>query len=235
MAAIPKAAHIILRSLDPVQGSTVEVSVPIGPEGSPTISGGYATWDTVERPFRRGLPVFKGYSPYTMTIPLMFNGYEADQSVEGDIQKLELLAGRTAAGGILRPPPVLRLHSGSHYRDTDSALVPAQYRTLDEGDLTWVLTDIEWDSSPLRRTNGNRLRQLCTVTMLEYVTTSALNIRPAPKAPTTRTVTVKQRDTLRSLARKYLGDAERWREIKRLNNLKSSAIKAGQKLKVPRN
>jgi LysM repeat protein len=53
--------------------------------------------------------------------------------------------------------------------------------------------------------------------------------------PTTYTVhTVVKGDSLWAIARKYLGDGSRYKEIVPLNGLKSNGINIGQKLKIPK-
>lgn len=49
----------------------------------------------------------------------------------------------------------------------------------------------------------------------------------------TRTYTVKNNDTLWTIAERQLGDGSRYNEIKLLNNLKSNIINAGQVIKLP--
>lgn len=234
MASIPQAAHIILQTLEPVNGKTLTLEVPAG-EGSPTVTDGYGGWEVVNRPFRTGLTVWRGFSPIILSVPLLFEGFDEGKSLEGDIEVLELMAGRGRDGGPVRPPPVLRLHSGSIFTDRDSGLIPANYRTLTDSSIVWVINDIDWDDSPLRNSSGNRIRQACTVTLMQFVGPEKLAI-PAAKGKTgttgVKTIRVKQGDTLRSLAKKYLGDSDRWTEIKRTNNLKSSKLKVGQTLKI---
>lgn len=45
--------------------------------------------------------------------------------------------------------------------------------------------------------------------------------------------TVKRGDTLWSIAKKYLGDGARYKEIRELNNLKSDVIYVGQVIQIP--
>jgi nucleoid-associated protein YgaU len=46
--------------------------------------------------------------------------------------------------------------------------------------------------------------------------------------------TVVKGDSLWEIARKYLGDGSRYKEIVTLNRLKSDVITIGQKLKIPK-
>lgn len=171
------------RLVVPVSASKrLTLEVPMG-DGSPTVIDGYGGWEVVSRPFRTGLTVWKGFSPIVMTVPLLFENFDEGTSLEDDIELLELMAGRGRNGGPLRPPPVLRLHSGSVYTTRDSGLIPANYRTLTDDSIVWVINDIEWDGSPIRNSVGNRIRQACTVTLMQFVGPEALDFPDARTAP----------------------------------------------------
>lgn len=63
----------------------------------------------------------------------------------------------------------------------------------------------------------------------------ALLSMTASADPTTYTVhTVVKGDSLWTIARKYLGDGSRYKEIVTLNGLKSNVVTIGQKLKIPK-
>jgi len=69
-------------------------------------------------------------------------------------------------------------------------------------------------------------------------TTSSTTSKPAssskPAASSDTVYTVKKGDNLWNLAKKYLGQGKRYKEIMNLNGLKSDLIKIGQKLKIPK-
>jgi hypothetical protein len=159
----------------------------------PQITNGYAKFDTLERPLRRGLTVFQGYDPMEMTIPIQFEeliraskGDEADDYaeltggalyaptkklyIEDDIQLLERMAGRGRFGGnAVGPPPIVHIST-----TTDGGrvvpLIPANYQgpTKGSGGILWRIKGIEWDDGAIRDKDGTRLRQLATVTVQEH-------------------------------------------------------------------
>ena len=56
---------------------------------------------------------------------------------------------------------------------------------------------------------------------------------PLESEPTYTTYVVKDGDTLWLIAKKLLGNGNRWSEIANLNGIKGTIIYAGQKLKIP--
>ncbi|OPA76618.1 peptidoglycan-binding protein LysM [Paenibacillus selenitireducens] len=66
-------------------------------------------------------------------------------------------------------------------------------------------------------------------------TTKTQNTRPNEKVPP-KTYTVKKGDTLSAIAKRTLGDASRWKEIQKLNNMSDADVKKlkiGRVLKIP--
>lgn len=146
---------------------------------APTVMGGYAKIDVVARTERTGLSIFQGYDPITLSIPIRFeaddvnvNGDRKGQQVEDDIKKLERMAGRGEFGGAaVGPPPLVRISTtGSNSRPIP--LIPSNY-AWDQDDvgnspIYWI-GNIDWDDDPWRNESGNRVRQLATVTAIQYV------------------------------------------------------------------
>ena len=65
------------------------------------------------------------------------------------------------------------------------------------------------------------------------VKTSALAVAGTNPAKDYRTHTVVYGDTLWAIAKKYLGNGSRYKEIVSLNGLTSNVIYSGMKLKIP--
>lgn len=62
----------------------------------------------------------------------------------------------------------------------------------------------------------------------------SLDLTATPALPAPRTHTVQRNDTMWSLAVRYLGDGQRWRDIAAINpDVKPTAIPVGTKLLIP--
>jgi hypothetical protein len=206
----------------------------------PTVTGGYGGWQKISRPRRKGLTAWQGIDPLEMRLPLLFDGYP-DASVELPCGRLEQLAGiaRTKVGNTSEPP-ILRVIGA----------VPA--RTPD-----WVVETLEWIDPVIWSEDGYRLRQGAVVTLLEYVADDRLlsmdaaeqarhdalaaaeqaarqagvgGVPPAHR----KHYTVRQGDTLASIASEQLGDYRRWPEISDLNDIRDPRrVRVGQVLRLP--
>jgi len=170
-----------IRIPDRLRGSMV-LNVYAG-DTAPTIVGGYAKVDIVARTERTGLSVFQGYDPITLSIPIRFESDDLSpsrtqkegQQIEDDIQKLEMMAGRGIAEGSrhgVGPPPIIRISTYDTDPKNPIPLIPINYQWAPEvnpnAPVYWI-AGIEWDSDPWRNSAGNRVRQLATVTAMQYV------------------------------------------------------------------
>lgn len=206
-------------------------------DGHPQVSDGYGGFETVTRPFRIGLTRWTGFNPIAVDIPILFDAFRAGDSVEDDIKRLERMAGRDT--GLAREPFELRIRSPGR-------LVPHQDA------CTWVITSIDWGDA-VTRTDGKRMRQAATVSVLQLVedarevNRSAARRRAEEKKKRhhPRKHVVKKGETLQKIARKVLGDESRWHEIRTLNHIadprkvgkctdKHKAGCIGSNLRIPR-
>src|SRR5690348_13293049 len=71
--------------------------------------GSYGGWDPITRPRNVALLDWTGFEPMAMTIPVLFDNWTTQQSIEADVLALELLAGRGPGGGGRREPPDITL------------------------------------------------------------------------------------------------------------------------------
>lgn len=187
----------------------------------PDIPGG---WTGIARPKRRDMTDWKGQALKQMTLPLMLDGWAKQQSVEGDITRFYTLI----EGNGTTPAPVISV----------AGPIPLTH-------LKWGVNGITWGNYAIRPGDGAKVRQMLTVTLLEYVSpdvtiATAKTSSPAQQAAakatsgSAHTYTVRQNDTLTSIAASQLHDYSRWTEIASLNGLRDpKSIRVGQTLRLP--
>lgn len=186
--------------------------------GRPAVTGGGAKWNVIDRPQQTGLTVFGGYDPLQLVIPILFDNIifnsnpkitrDPGDTVEDDIDLLWKMWGRGVRAantktnsdtGPAKAPPVLAV---------DGVLLPKMIR-YSSGDNpkppNWVITDITEDSSGAVENSANHIVRLpVTVTLEQYVTTSALaSLSPASTSTSrTKTNVYPAGDTMRNVATK---------------------------------
>ena len=155
-------------------------------DSAPYVASGYAKVTNIDRPYRVGLSIFEGYDPVELVVPVRFEADERGESgerigkqVERDIALLEKMAGRgnfKKAGSVA--PPIIRLSATSGGGEI-VPLIPQNYQWSDQNKHapTWRIASIEWDSAPLRNSNGYRIRQLATIRLVQYTKLNLLGRR----------------------------------------------------------
>lgn len=193
---VPAYDRLYITLKSPFDG--LQVSVMAGDE-PPQITGGYGKWTTVDRPLRRGISVFQGYDPATMSVPLRFGMWiprdfsvhddgadgtqrfggitwatsdAAGQQVERNIQVLEAMAGGQQTAG--QPPFVYVNTYDAQGRTT--GLVPPSYQNtagapsgLSDGKLWPWVITSVTWGNSLRSSNGWRIYQECVITLMNYL------------------------------------------------------------------
>lgn len=146
----------------------------------PTVTGGYAKWQTIDLPLRRGLTIFQGYDPVIMTVSVRFimidtaGGWLTDREsalqLEQKIHNLEWMAGESWEQG---PSPKVWLTTFDGKGNT-VGLIPLWYQSeikaipglVGTGNVgPWIITALDWDKNPIRGDHGFRTRQDATVTV----------------------------------------------------------------------
>jgi hypothetical protein len=176
-------------------GSIVRVMRGTAP---PKMTGGMGGWQIVNRPRRSGITQWTGYEPYQMEVPVIFDGWHNQESVEDDIRRLNMMQ----TGMPYQPPPTLQI---------DGALPISG--------ATWVISTIDWgDIVYWKQTpTGDfvRLRQDAVVHLLQYVEEDRLMIRnvglPHVYTP------MRKGMSFRDVAKEMYGSPKRWKDIKNAN------------------
>lgn len=93
--------------------------------------------------------------------------------------------------------------------------------------LRWYVVEVSGDRAVINKDESGRYA------IMSPVKTSALAVADTKPAVDYRIHTVVHGDTLWAIAKKYLGNGSRYKEIVNLNGLKSNVIYSGMKLKIP--
>jgi hypothetical protein len=222
-------------------------------ETLPTVDDGYGGWETIDRPHDKQLLNWKGRSAAIMTLAIVLDGFatggeklvpppgsyggkvthirvKQSQSVEADVRQLEKFAQPTLNkhNQIIGPPIAIKVNGGGALpHDIDNA-----------SHLRWVIQSIDWGDA-LWDDNGDRIRQAATLTLWEWVEPDEIGIlKPKKGQPKDkhRVIKTQKGDTLKTLAKKYLGSANLWRRFRELNPKftdPNSKIKQNTSMRVP--
>jgi hypothetical protein len=134
-------------------GPTISVTGYLGPDGQ-LFSDGYGGWTTIARPRATAVTFWGGAAPFTMKLQIVLDDFIAGTSIEDQIFKLERMS--LPADRNSTPPLV----------DIDGA-------ALTRTNIRWCLDDIQWDDVE-RNEFGKRIRQVATLTMIQYVADTKL-------------------------------------------------------------
>ena len=93
--------------------------------------------------------------------------------------------------------------------------------------LRWYVVEVSGDRTVINKDESGRYA------IMSPVKTSALAVAGTKPSEDYRIHTVVHGDTLWAIAKKYLGNGNRYKEIVSLNGLKSNVIYSGMKLKIP--
>jgi hypothetical protein len=136
----------------------------LGPE-RPDVSAGYGGWEEVERPRRTTVTTWKSQPARRMSLNVIIDNFVDGGSVENEIRQLERLALPRPGG---EPPTITVTAAGG--------VIPPFYEAF-----PWVIDAISWGDA-IANANYNRVRQVATVTLLQYVSDDLLEKRsPAKK------------------------------------------------------
>lgn len=183
---------------------------------APKITGGEGGWTTIDRPRRVGLTQWDGHTPYTMDVPILFDGHHTGSSVERDIRVFNLMA----MGRDFTPPPTVTI---------DGALPVAG--------AVWVIEGIDWgdivywEISP--RGRYFRTRQDAVAHMLQYEAVKTLKIVVPKQLP--NSYTPNRQMTLKEVSKAVYGNGTHWQEIQKANpSIRDmNKVPKGKRLRIP--
>ena len=192
--------------------------------GDPTPSGGFVNIEEVARNDNVALSSWNGAPLLKLEVPVLFDGF-----VDGTDQQpaVDAVAGLAVAADT-PPSPIV-------------AAGPIPYPNR-----TWLMAAPTWGRAT-RDADGVLVRQEMTLNLVEFVDPDTIHFADqggAPSASTAaggkkskaRTYTVKQGDTLLTIAAKTLGKSDRWSEIARYNGGirdPRKQLKPGRVLRLP--
>jgi hypothetical protein len=186
---------------------------------APAITQGYGGFEEVARPGRRSLVSWSGVPPYRMSLSLMLDGWMAGTSIEPQCVALERMASMVRA---FQQPPKVRV---------SGMAVP-------KPSMDWRIDELSW-GDVLRDARGRRRRQQVSLTLVQAVDdTGTVQVsKAAQRRLSGRSVRLAPPGgavALQRLAAHELGQAKRWKEIARLNGIRTPArVKAGTVLRLP--
>jgi LysM repeat protein len=183
-----------------IQAWSVNLAVigVLGPDGM-KLTGGLGDWEEVRIPRGEPFSQWKGRALFTATLDIIFDGWGVTpRSVEPECKNLESLARRIPG---MVSPSNLRI-----------------WGAVPKAGLSWVITSIDYGDVIRAPRSGARLRQQCTLHLLEYraeATVASMRAAATPKPP--QKYKVKKGDTLKSIAAKALGSSSKWHTIEKKN------------------
>lgn len=254
------ARNITISAIDPV-GPTVKCKHGGGVAVYTSANG----WQFTQLPRRQSMTEFMGHDGYTMVVPVMFGDGRSTTSIEPQLEVLRGIARNKV--GPRDEPAVVQIDCpavpltwlkfvindmkfNTEYRNNDGSRYYAQI------DITFF----EWIPTALVLTKtGKSATQLLAASSAASSSTSAATkltstpvvgptgITLGPPAPTKILTTlpswmvyvVKSGDTLETIAKQYLGNANLWKQIANLNTTNGRPIRDpksiyfGQRLRMP--
>lgn len=194
----------------------------------PRVTAGGARWESVQRPRRPSMTIWRGRDPIEQTVGVLFDGYASGVDQTRDIDALDRLQNSSDNGSA---PPQVRVIGAIRRRDIDF----------------WIVLKIDWGTNILKDIiDGSvvTLRQDAVVTIQEYIPPDQLPATgtQAPKTQSKQSggkngnkfATVQPGDTLLSIAVAQYGTVDRWRDIATVNNIRDpNSVVAGSTLRLP--
>lgn len=225
--AVPPAGQVTLYRLD----GGLFLNCRQGPE-PPKLSAGYGGWQEVPRPRRVALLDWQGSSPFRLEISLVLGSHALGQSIEAGRRILDRLATRQGAP---EPPQVGVTARG----------LPETVRKIP----AWAVESLEWGAVSFTEA-GQPAQQAATVILAQHPSAEQITLSAPPrrvdcskaKAPANeKHYIARHGDSLRAISARFLGSAQCWKRIQRLNQRTGKfeairdpkSLKAGDRLRFP--
>jgi LysM repeat protein len=202
-----------------------------------------AGWQMTKRPKRTSMTEWMGADPYTLVVPVQFgDGWSTGIAVDPVVEVLRGIM-RNPVGPRNQPAVVqitCPLVPLTWLRWVIADLTPKDQLVNDGGGRYFASYDItfyQWEPTDLVISSSSgqtsAQRAAASTGQSSGMSSGATITAPAPAA-SGWTYTVKQGDTLSSIAARQLGNASRWQEIRTLNNIRDpNMINVGQVLRMP--
>jgi len=169
-------------------GERVGFSCTAGPGGPKYVSGGGGR-EAVSRPGRRAITPFRGYDPLCYEFPLIIeDDFAGEVSVENHCRILERWNGHRDD----EPTPPIRVLS--------------QLWPVGLNDRHWYVNDLSETDVVREVLAGDRIRWAVTVQLWEAVDDDRISTRRLQGPPQSRVVHAKKGDSMRTIAKRELGD-----------------------------
>lgn len=215
--------RVLLETVDPPKR---HVEALVG--GLVKQSGGTGGWAFQDRRRRTPMTTFVGTPARQLVIPIMFDRYAGQHSVESHIHELERMAHVPKGDD---EPPRVKVDGGG--------AIPFDYTR--NPDVDWVIgTDLDFGDYELNH-RGKRCRQLVTVTLFEYIPDDVIRHVKKHRKHHRRKhhpkhYTVKKGDTLQKIAKHFYGDRDKWKLIAERNHIRDPhnlSKYVGKRIKLP--
>ena len=176
-----------------------------------------------------------GYTPAPDEMVLTVHRWFANKSCPGDWMYARMgdLASKVTAdlGSEVKPieptQPTGTIKAGDLVTITGSTYYGGKAIPGWAKKLRWYVCEVSGDRAVINKDESGRYA------IMSPVKTSALAVAATKPAEDYRAHTVVHGDTLWAIAKKYLGNGSRYKEIVSLNGLKSNVIYSGMKLRIP--
>jgi hypothetical protein len=191
-------------------------------DGAAKLTGGIGGFQQVDRANTVGITDWPGADLITQDVPVLLEGFRADQSVQTELDRLVALSITPDRG----EPSSFIVDGPIHF--------PGR---------RWVLDGIDFGDEIRRASDGVLTRQFLTLKLRESVDADNVTITGPGGGSAAGGVSfgariytvVGDNETLQTIAQKKLGDVKRAKEIGQLNNIRDvrKKLKRGLSLHLP--